>query len=108
MTIMEWYAATVGDASVNAVATKAGLVQTTLSRQLKTGSLSAEVIASVAHAYGADVLDALVLGGIITAEDIRAHGVRRALEDALDIEIVREVSRRLAGGDHPDLDAPIR
>ncbi len=104
-TIMEWYGATVGDASVNAVAMKAGVVQTTLSRQLKSGALSPEVVAAVARAYGADVLDALVLAGVITREDIRAHGVRQALEAAMDVEIAREVSRRL--GDHPLLDSPL-
>lgn len=103
--LMEWYGQTVGDASVNAVAMKAGVVQTTLSRQIKAGALSPEVVAAVARAYGADVLDALVVAGVITEEDIRTHGARQALANALDVEIAREVARRL--GAHPMLDAPL-
>ncbi len=108
MTLMEWYAATVGDASVNAVATRADIVQTTLARQIKAQSLSPEVIVAVARAYGRDVLDALVLAGLISREDIRAHGVHRALSDAFDAEIAAEVVRRLASGEpRPILDTPL-
>lgn len=105
MTLMEWYSATVRDASVNAVALKAGIVQTTLSRQLRAGVLSPEVVVAVARAYGSDVLDAIVIAGVITREDIRLHGVRQALAAALDVEIAQEVAKRLGG--HPMLDAPL-
>ena len=60
MGIMEWYAATVADDTANAVALRAGLVQSTLARQIKAGQLSPEVVVAIARAYRADVLDALV------------------------------------------------
>ena len=105
---MRWYERTVRGAAVNAVAAKAGVVQTTLDRQVKRGALSPEVVVAVARAYGTDVLEALVIAGVITREDIRAHGVQQALSAALDVEIAQEVARRLGGdGDRPMLDAPL-
>lgn len=95
---MDWYKAAVGDASVNAVAQRAGLVQTTLSRQVKAGQFSPETVVAVANAYGRDVLDALVVAGVITTEQIRSHGIQHALADASDAEIAAEVMRRMGGG----------
>lgn len=94
MSSKKWYEKTVRGASVNAVAAKSGLVQSTLARQVKAESLSAEVAVAVARAYGADVLGALVECGFITADEVRAHGVRVALRDALDIELAGEIMRR--------------
>lgn len=102
--IAEWYEATVDGASVNAVAQKAGLVQTTLSRQVKSGQFSPETVVAVAVAYGRDVLDALVVAGLITRDQIRDHGVRVTLAEVADAEIAAEVMRRMGGG---ILDAPL-
>lgn len=106
-TIMKWYEKTVRGDSVNAVAAKANVVQTTLDRQLKKGALSAEMVVAIARAYRVDVLDSLVKAGLITREEIKAHGVRGALRDALDVEIAQEVARRLGDGDRPILDTPL-
>ena len=98
MNAMTWYAETVGTDSTNRVADRAGLVQTTLGRQLKSGKLSAETVVAVADAYGRDVLDALVILGLITREQIRRHGIREALAAASDEEIAEEVWKRLTDG----------
>ena len=108
MKSMEWYEKTVRDSSVNAVAAKAGLVQSTLSRQVRAEALTAETVVAIARAYGADVLDALVACGLITRDEIRAHGVKAALEDALEIELAAEVMRRAEGRRSPILESPIR
>lgn len=101
MDLMEWYQEAVGDASENAVAARAGINQSTLNRQLKARRLSPELVVAVARAYGRDVLDALVVAGLITPADIRAHGVQMALEHATDREVADLVFRRLAVGSHP-------
>lgn len=108
MDAMQWYAEAVKDASQNQVALTAHLNQSTLSRQLAAGRLTAETVAAVARAYGKDVLDALVMVGLITAEDIRAHGIRVALGEVTDRELAALVWSRLSGaGDHPELSEPI-
>ena len=104
MQMMDWYRGVVKDASVNSVATRAGLVQSTLARQLKAETLTAESVVAVARAYGVDVLDALVKIGLVTEQDIRTHGASVALADLTDIELAAEVVRRAQSA---SLDAPI-
>lgn len=94
----QWYDETVGGDSENAVAKKARINQRTLNRQRKSGRLSAETVVAVADAYGRDVLDALVILGLITREQIRRHGIREALAAASDEEIAEEVWKRLTDG----------
>lgn len=105
--VMKWYGSLVGGSSVNAVAEKAGLVQSTLARQVKAESLSPETVVAIARAYGDDVLDALVLTGLISETDIQRHGIKATLSDAFDADLTAEILRRLGSGDHPILDAPL-
>ncbi|GAA2237367.1 hypothetical protein GCM10010401_06890 [Rarobacter faecitabidus] len=108
MDIMKWYKTTVGDDSENAVATRSGISQRTLNRQLKARKLKPEVVAPLARAYGQDVLDTLILVGLVTRGDIRRHGVRAALEAATDRELSDEVYRRMLDGrEHVAFDEPI-
>lgn len=104
---MSWYQQTVGGDSENAVASKSGVKQQTLNRQLKAGKLSPETVVAVAHAYKACPIEALVSLGLLTDEDIRAHGVRVALSRITDKEIADEVWKRLVKGSHPYLENPI-
>ena len=98
MDTIAWYEETVGDDTTNGVATKAGLVTTTLARQLDKGRLTPETVVAIADAYGRDVLDALVSASLITREQIRRHGARAALADATDQEIAEEVWARMQRG----------
>lgn len=95
---MEWYSKAVDGASVNAVAARSNLVQTTLARQVKKGELAAEAVIAVARAYGNDAIGALIATGYLASEDVRNHGVQSALTDALDVELAAEVVRRLPHG----------
>lgn len=108
MDAMTWYAKTTGTDTINAVASKAGLIYTTLSRQLRAKNLSAETVVAIARAYGRDTLDALVAHGLITQDDLRRHGLHTTLSDATDAEIADEVWRRLSTGeDHAEFDKPV-
>lgn len=104
MATKKWYERTVGDASVNAVASKADLVQSTLARQLKAESLTAEVVIAVARAYEADVIGALVECGFVTTDEVRLHGARVTLASLTDLEVGAELVRRTP---HVFLDSPI-
>lgn len=108
MTITEWFADLIGDDSVNAAAGKADINQSTLSRQLNAGRLSPEMVVPLARAYGADVIDALVVHGLISPEDVQKHAVRAALADATDAEIADEVWKRLNDGrEHATFDEAV-
>lgn len=104
MDLLEWYRNTVGEDSENQVARQAGIVQRTLNRQLAKGELAPESVAAIARAYRKDVLDALVIAGLITPKDIRDHGVKAALDEASDKEISEIVARRLSRGEHPEFE----
>lgn len=105
--MMDWYRRTVRDASVNAVATRAGVVQSTLARQVKAGNLSAETVLAVARGYEADAIGALVACGYLTEDDVRRHGAAVALSRALDIELAAETVRRLSDRQGGVLDDPL-
>lgn len=104
MTSIDWYRRVVRDSSVNAVATKAGLVQSTLNRQVAAGELTPESVVAIARAFGADVIGGLIELGLLREDDIRAHGVHVALTQALDIELAAEILRRSSS---PHLDEPM-
>lgn len=108
MNAEKWYEAAVKGASVNAVAQKSGIAQTTLNRQVRTGKITPETIVAVAVAYGRDPIDGLITSGLITTEQIRSHGVRAALADATDAEIADEVWKRLNDGrEHATFDEAV-
>lgn len=108
MDTIEWYEKVVCNASENAAAARAKINQRTLNRQLKAGRLSPETVAAIARAYGKDVLDALVISGLITRDDIEKHGIHAALEAATDREIADEVWKRLNDGEaHGAFDEPV-
>lgn len=106
MDITQWYGRVAGSQSINSIAALAGLNQSTLNRQLKAGRLEPELVVAIARALREDVLDALVIQGLLNADDLDRHAPRKALNEATDSEIVEEVSRRL-GVAHSIFDEPI-
>ncbi|KKI20583.1 hypothetical protein XM48_07665 [Leucobacter sp. Ag1] len=86
-------------ASVREMARAADLNHTRVGRQLNGDSeLSASVVVAIARAFGIDVLDALVAGGFITADEASRSGARGALHAATDFELAREIMNRAAQG----------
>lgn len=101
--LMSWYSATTSDDTVNAVASRAGLVGSTLSRQLKAETLTPESIVAIARAYNADAIEGLIISGLITEADVSRHGAQALLESITDRMIANEVWRRMADGSgHPE------
>lgn len=95
---MNWYRATVGGDTTNAVANRSGLVGSTLDRQLKADSLRPESAVAIARAYGADPVDALVAVGLLTAEEVARRGSRVVLAELTDRMLADEVWDRMAEG----------
>ena len=96
--IMKWMQSTTDGQTVNAIAERSGLVGSTLSRQVKSGALTPETVVAVARAYHADPIEALLILGLITKDDVRRHGARALLESLSDRQLSDEVWSRLSRG----------
>ncbi|EFU79672.1 hypothetical protein HMPREF0388_1775 [Mobiluncus curtisii ATCC 51333] len=98
-----WYEETVAGDSVNQVARKTGLSQSTLNRQVtQYYQLSPEAAVTIARAYKVDTLEALIVTELITPEEAASYRnvdldslVPSALERATDTQLTRELTRRL-------------
>ena len=95
---MAWYRHVTGTDSVNAVAKRAGLVQTTLAAQVRKGELTPQSAVAIARAYQSDPLCALVAIGLVAADEVDAYARRVALGDVSDEELAREVWVRMSSG----------
>lgn len=98
METIRWFDRITGDDTPNAAAKRSGVNQPTLSRQIKAGALSAEVIVAIARAYDADAIEGLIIGGLITEADVRKHGAEVLLEQITDRRIADEVYERMVEG----------
>lgn len=117
MDIVQWYYDTVKGDSHNTVAKKAGVNTSTVTRQLNAGRLEPALVVPIARAYSADVLEALIVQGLITAADchldrlpatIQRLGRQEVIESLTDQEIADVVWSRLADGEaHQPLTSPI-
>lgn len=98
-----WYEETVAGDSVNQVARKTGLSQSTLNRQVtQYYQLSPEAAVTIARAYKVDTLEALIVTELITPEEAASYRnvdldslIPSALERATDTQLTRELTRRL-------------
>lgn len=90
----KWFAATTNGDSVNAVASKAGLTQSTLARHHRAGVFPAEAVIAIARAYGADVIRSLTDTGHLALDDVRRYQSRVNLEQVSDIDLSAEIYRR--------------
>ena len=113
MDAVTWMSAVTDGDSINAVANRTGMIQTTLNRQVRGGALTPETVVAIARAYGAPVLPGLVACGLITEAEAalkeRASEVEEVLATATDRQIINSVLARLAGGAelHAMLTAPL-
>lgn len=89
-----WYLQLVGDATERSVALKAGVTTSTLNRQLKAGTLSAENVILIARAYGANPVAALTTTGYITLGEATKNlgDIARLLPDR---QLIAELARRI-------------
>lgn len=86
-----------GARSVRAIAQTAGIEPSTLSRQLN-GTLTAETVVAICRAYDLDYADTFVAVGFITDEEANRLGARVGLSAFTDLELAREIVRRIEEG----------
>ncbi|WP_143153966.1 helix-turn-helix domain-containing protein [Rhodococcus rhodnii] len=95
----EWLDDIIGADSYRAAASKVGVDQSTLSRQLtRKGELSAENVIAIARAYGRRAGDELVSTGYLVPGDIEGVGVEGALQRATNKQLLEEIDRRMTAG----------
>ncbi|HCD4228900.1 TPA: hypothetical protein NBQ01_002176 [Corynebacterium striatum] len=94
----EWLEKVTNNASVNAAANRAGIVQRTLSRQVERGEISAENVTAIAIAYGAHPVRALVDTGYLDEKYARTVDPMTALRTVTEDQLADEVLRRMKIG----------
>ncbi|MGX1738578.1 hypothetical protein ACWIB8_05315 [Corynebacterium flavescens] len=98
MTHKTWFTETTSGDTVNAAATRAGLVQRTLDRQLGRDEISAENVIKIAIAYNAHPVRALVDTGYLDEKYARAVDPASAIRTVTEDELADEVLRRMKIG----------
>lgn len=95
--------------SVNAIAKKSGLPQSTLNGRIKDGELTADQVIAICRAYGYDVVRGLLELGFIEENELVRPIVKIELETVPDEDIMREVLRRLQNNreQHPLFTEPM-
>lgn len=94
----KWLEKVTNNASVNAAANRAGIVQRTLSRQVERGEISAENVIAIAIAYGAHPVRALVDTGYLDEKYARTVDPMTALRSVTEDQLADEVLRRMKRG----------
>lgn len=93
------------DLTVNSLAKAAGIVQSTLNRQIQRGDVDADMVIILARSQGLDPVTALYECGFLTDADIRDE-MKPVLEKATDMELARELLRRASMG-NPNMGKPL-
>lgn len=97
-TLVEFlYTATSG-ASNRAMAEKIGMTHTTLKAQLASDKTPGLTLGMLCRAYGISFGEAAIAAGWVTESELRASGGQLQLSSVSDLDISKELLRRVAGG----------
>ncbi|WP_341741340.1 hypothetical protein [Trueperella pyogenes] len=107
MEAMNWLTKATKEQSVNAIALKSGLVQSTLNTRAKADSLTADQVIAICRAYRYPVSQGLIDLEFITEEDLKLPSIQATLRDATDEQLVDEIARRLEQGRREVFDRPV-
>lgn len=108
MDTTKWLDKVTERASINSIAMKAKVSQSTLSRHARDGSLTADEVIRISRAYHYPVTHALIEHGLITEDDLRLPAIQATLRDATDQQLVDEIARRLEHGNRAAFDKPLQ
>lgn len=99
----EWLEKVTNNASVNAAANRAGIVQRTLSRQVERGEISAENVIAIAEAYNVHPVRALVDTEYLDEEYARTVDPVSAIRMVSEEQLANETLRRMKLGVKTDV-----
>ncbi|MBW0294018.1 hypothetical protein ATN37_25490 [Rhodococcus sp. MH15] len=103
----KWMQSLWGDESVRSVARRSGVAPRSLANYVERGKIPAEAVISLAIAYGANPVGALVETGYLAPEYAKQVDPMTALRGVTDEQIADEVLRRMLAGSHPAFEMPI-
>lgn len=107
--LSDYFQTRTNERSNRAIALRIGEVPSTLNRQLMGATaIPVETVVQICRAYHLDMADAFVACGFITTEEAETFADSRALARISDLELAREIVRRLEAGEAgPELTEPI-
>lgn len=90
----EWLKALAGDDTQKVIAKKAGLVESTLSRQLSRGTFRPEMVIALCRGYDRSPVTGLIETGYLQEWETEDVGIPYALQKATNKQILDEILRR--------------
>lgn len=94
MNFETWLTELIGDDTRRTASSKAGMAESTLSRQLSRGHLSPEMVISLCRAYDRSPVAGLIQTGYINDYELRGPDVEVALREATNEQLLDEIMRR--------------
>lgn len=94
MDVSEWYNGLTNSDTVRSAGSKIGVSHTTLSRQLRSGVLAAEVVIDLCRAYNRSPVTGLIETGYLQKWETEGVSIPYALEQATNEELLDEIMRR--------------
>ncbi len=95
MNVYEYIEKITNGATINEISERAGIVKSTLWRQIKNDTVSYENLIKIARSYGVNPITALVEVGAITPQEALQGKMAGDLNDASETMLIEEVARRL-------------
>lgn len=89
-----WIADLIGEDTRRTASSKAGMAESTLSRQLSRGTLRPEMVIALCRAYGRKPVDGLVETGYLQPWEIEGVGIDQAIDQATNKQLLDGVMRR--------------
>lgn len=95
MNVYEYIEKITDGATINEISERAGIVKSTLWRQIKNNTVSYENLIKIARSYGVNPITALVGVGAVTPQEALQGKMAGDLNDASETMLIEEVARRL-------------
>ncbi|CAB0638144.1 hypothetical protein [Corynebacterium diphtheriae] len=89
-----WLSGLIGDDSQRTASTKAGMAESTLSRQLSRGALRPEMVIALCRGYDRSPVTGLIETGYLQEWETEDVGIPYALQKATNKQILDEILRR--------------
>lgn len=89
-----WIADLIGEDTRRTASSKAGMSESTLSRQLSRGTLRPEMVIALCRAYGRKPVDGLVETGYLQPWEIEGVGIDAAIDRATNKQLLDGIMRR--------------
>lgn len=89
-----WLLELIGDDTQRSASTKAGMAESTLSRQLSRGALRPEMVIALCRGYGRSPVTGLIETGYLREWEAEDVGIPYALQEATNQQLLDEIMRR--------------